>query len=551
MPRKILSFLLILSLIGFASVSQAQSNELADNITEYLSRLEGVGYSGSVMVVQDGEILVNEGYGLANIETGEANTADTIFTIGSVTKLFTAVSILQLHEAGLLDVNAPISDYLPDVPEDKADISIEQIINMEGGLETYHGNGDFDPMSRDEALEEILHTPLYAEPGTEYNYSNSGYTLLAILIELLSGQTYEDYIREHILEPLDMERTGFRGEPFDNIAYTNNVFDGYGTSIDWDYSWALVGNGGMVASNADLYRFMQALLNYELVSPETMQHWVDFSEVEGWTASAGGGSATDFNSAINMNIQEGIFILNMTNDIRFAGEFVNQFLELLVEGEEVALAPDVIPLPDSDTLNTYTGDYQLETGGIISILSSENGLSVSANGQDAVNALIPTTRDGIYERFEELNDATEDFLTPISEGDFETFADAFDIGITASNIERFWNSQIEDRGAFESATVVGTSISSFGLQELTTVMEFVFEDEPAYLQVWWNENNQLVGITVTEQPDLLVQELFPTDEAEFMPFNIFVSNTPTLIFNADGSLTVSSINGDVMANRIE
>ncbi len=552
MLYRLLPILLILSLVGFASVSQAQSsNAVADNITEYLSRLEGVGYSGSVMVVQDDEVLVNEGYGLANIETGEANTADTIYTIGSITKLFTAISILQLHEAGTLDINAPISDYLPDVPADKADITIIQIMNMEGGLATDHTNGtDFDPMSREEALDAILNAELYALPGTEFNYSNSGYTLLAILIEMTGGQSYQDYIREHILNPLDMRHSGFRGEAFENVAYASNIFDDYGTANDWDYSWVVVGNGGMVSNNADLYRFMQAVINYELVSQETTRNWVDFGDAGGWAATAGGGSSTDFNAAINMKPAENIYILNMTNDISFPGEHVNLFLEQIVEGLDVALAPEVIEQPEDTILNSYAGDYQLASGGIIHILSGENGLRINASGQDAVNALIPTHSSSLYERFEQHNQDSEAILEAISTDDFVPLANAFDIEISDEGHREFWSGLEAEHGTFEGFTVLGSTISQFGIQELMTVIELNFSNNTSYMQLFWNEDNQIVGLFFTEQSELINQPLFPTGDSMFTPYNVFVLNNPTITFDTGDSLSISSIHGELIAERI-
>ena len=299
-------FLVFVLIVSIGIPVSAQDDNLTTQLDTYLSRLENIGFSGSVMIVQNGEIILNEGYGLANATVNEPNTPDTIYPNGSITKLFTATAILQLHEAGRLDAEAPISDYLDNVPADKASITITQLLSHTGGLETYHDTeGDFQQMSRQEAYDTIMNTPLFAETGTEYNYSNSGYTLLAILIEEISGQSYQDYLRDHIFTPLNMNRSGFRGESFDNMAYSINTFDGYGTLADWDYSWVIIGNGGIVTTNADHALFIEALLNFELFSQETSIYWDDLSQIDLWRSTwigvAGGGDAQDYNASIYFN----------------------------------------------------------------------------------------------------------------------------------------------------------------------------------------------------------------------------------------------------------
>ena len=184
-----------------------------------------------------------------------------------------------------------------DIPADKEDITIDQVVNMQGGFQAYlDDEGDFKEMSRDEAQERILTSALVAEPGTEEVYSNSGYTLLAILIENVSGQSYQAYVRSAILEPLGLNNTGFWGEEFAGLANTPNQLNRYGNAGEWFYSWVLVGSGGMVSTVGDLYTFAQAALGSDdFIDPEIK---ATSRFADGVAFVAGGGDATQYVAAM-------------------------------------------------------------------------------------------------------------------------------------------------------------------------------------------------------------------------------------------------------------
>lgn len=186
-------------------------------------------FMGTVMVVRDGETLLNLGYGMADLSQEIPNTPQTRFRIGSVSKQFTAAAILQLQDRGLLDVQAPVKTYLPDYPHKT--VTLHHLLTHTAGLPNLTSTPEyFEWMQRPATLEELIarfrDLPLEFEPGSQHRYSNSGYVLLTQVIEILSGQSYDDYVQDNLLTPLGMSNTGYDGS-FPGLAtgYRGNARD--------------------------------------------------------------------------------------------------------------------------------------------------------------------------------------------------------------------------------------------------------------------------------------------------------------------------------------
>jgi CubicO group peptidase (beta-lactamase class C family) len=247
--------------------------------TELLSSLDAAaadGFSGTVRVRMAGETLVSEGRGLANRERGLENGEHTAFDMGSILKSFTAVAIFKLVEEGALGLEDALGELLPDVPDDKQAITLLEILQHRAGFDTYHDTeGDFEPMTRLEARERILAQELLFPPGEDEEYSNSGYTLLADIIETATLTPYTDYVRQNLFAPAGMSETGFYSEPIWQRVDTAVGYDaakfGDNDPASWPYTWALVGNGGLVTTVLDLDAWIDALWNGRILEPETWE----------------------------------------------------------------------------------------------------------------------------------------------------------------------------------------------------------------------------------------------------------------------------------------
>lgn len=163
-------------------------------------------------LVTDDEVIFNEGYGLANVEHQIPVTPDTVFSIASVTKLFTATAVFQLIEQGKLNLTDPIGDHLPDLPEQWQPVQIHHLLAHQSGIKSYtevpaYWDTTRLDVPREAILDLVADLPLQFAPGARHAYDNTSYYLLGLLIEAVSGQTYGDFLQERIFAPVGMTRT--------------------------------------------------------------------------------------------------------------------------------------------------------------------------------------------------------------------------------------------------------------------------------------------------------------------------------------------------------
>lgn len=270
----------------FLVVSIFVSNSFAFNpdskkfaiIDEFLTQISQQGFSGSVLV-SDGINVFNKGYGLADRENKIEVDENTVFTVGSVTKQFTGAAILKLEMQGKLSVNETIDKYLKDVPADKKSITLHHLLTHSSGLPPEFG-GDYDVLERDGFLEKTWKTPLLSKPGEKYEYSNIGYSVLSAIIEIVSKQTYEQYLNENLFVPAKMTQTGYRFPKWKaeqlSVGYRGENRWGKSTEKPWGKTgpyWNLLGNGGILSTTGDLYKWHQALLGDEILNKEAKEKY--------------------------------------------------------------------------------------------------------------------------------------------------------------------------------------------------------------------------------------------------------------------------------------
>lgn len=192
--------LIVLLLLSFGATAQ---KNYAKQIDEYLEGHEKIyKFSGAVLVAKKGEIIYKEAFGLANMEWNFPNTVDTKFRIGSLTKQFTSAAILQLAEAGKLSLQDPLSKYVKNFPKSDS-VTIHMLLNHTSGIKSYTNMAKFRnvltaPLTKDSIINFFKNEPYEFSPGTKYNYNNSGYFLLGYIIEKVSGQSYSNYISQHL-----------------------------------------------------------------------------------------------------------------------------------------------------------------------------------------------------------------------------------------------------------------------------------------------------------------------------------------------------------------
>ncbi|MFG0275334.1 MAG: serine hydrolase [Phycisphaerales bacterium] len=240
-----------------------------DTLEERMALEAEAGFSGSVLVVRDGEIVFDRAYGMANRAERIPNRPDTIYCVGSTPIDFTKAGILQLWEEGKVSLDDPITEYFDNVPPDKQGITIEHLMTGRSGLRNFHDiPSDRDPdhsyIDRDEAMRRIFSFPLLFEPGEGDAHSHSAWGVVAAIIEIVSGQTYEDFTRERLLGPAGMDDTFNYGKPIPEermaVGYSD-VQDGEINAPPYwgPTSWLVKGSGGMVSTTHDMHRWHQAI----------------------------------------------------------------------------------------------------------------------------------------------------------------------------------------------------------------------------------------------------------------------------------------------------
>ncbi|HEX8170274.1 MAG TPA: serine hydrolase domain-containing protein [Thermoanaerobaculia bacterium] len=297
-----------------------RTSELQRKLDSLLRGFESNGYSGSVLVAKDGEIVLHEGYGFADRERGLRNEAETRYEIASLTKTFTAAAVLQLESAGRLRTSDRLSRFLGPFPDEKAAATIHHLATHTAGL-VREGTELASGPDRERFVESVKRTAVESPPGAHYRYTNAGYSMLAAVVEKASGTPFEDYVRAHLIAPAGLQHTGFRTD-------AQPVAAGYAGNKRVEpepYEWGLRGAGGMISTVGDLYRWHRALHEGDVVTPQArakmFQAWPE--EGYGWHVThdtAGrrfihkGGGMTGFASQILDYPDDRVVIVWTCND---------------------------------------------------------------------------------------------------------------------------------------------------------------------------------------------------------------------------------------------
>ncbi len=268
--------ILLLLVIGAFPVL---ANLHADHIDFLLNKYHKLGrFEGSVLVAEHGKIIYARGIGLADRKQGIRNETSTRFRIASMTKAFTSALILKLAEEGRLDIHASLCEYLPEFPAEKGEhITLHHLMNNTSGLQDYtnipgfYKNRTAESYTPQQLVDLIIDLPVLAEPGKTFNYNNSNFILLGMIIEKITGKSYGQVLKEKILEPLQMSNTGYdlpgNRRPNQAIGY-NRTLLGFQEADYMDLS-SMYAAAGLYSTVEDLFKWDRALQTDKLLSSES------------------------------------------------------------------------------------------------------------------------------------------------------------------------------------------------------------------------------------------------------------------------------------------
>lgn len=255
-------------------VGATKGPQLSAQVNAYLNPLVSTHYfSGSVLVAKGSSVLLDRGFGMADEQKQRKNGPNTVFPIGSMTKAFTAVAILQLRERGRLSLHDRFCKFVPNCPQTWAPITIDELLTMTTGLPDFGFIPDEEMTSPAKAFAYLGQQKPDWKPGTRWSYNDFSYRLLGYVIEKLSGETYDGYIRQHFFKPLGMVHSNF----FQNLASTPKHAIPYSgkdiTPIPLPAANTLSGNmsffsaaGGIISTTNDLRLWNRALDSTRLLS---------------------------------------------------------------------------------------------------------------------------------------------------------------------------------------------------------------------------------------------------------------------------------------------
>ena len=265
-------FLFLLLFTSLATACNAAPLEKSDQhlaksaaaeATAALENLVDKGFKGSVLVACNGDVVFNKSFGLTL-------PADEVvrYYVASVTKGITAIAVMKLIEEDALEIDEPISTFFPDAPADKQDITIYDLLTHGSGLQqNYAADGIAD---RNAAAAAILAQPLSDPPGARFGYTNDGYSLLAIIIEMVTGGPYEDHIAETVMEPLGLSAIAFWPEALRDGEYIPPLLNPYEPETE-SLDWGFRGGHGARLSVDELYAITEGVETETLLSQSSRE----------------------------------------------------------------------------------------------------------------------------------------------------------------------------------------------------------------------------------------------------------------------------------------
>lgn len=399
--RKTLLSLLILLFVGPSFAQSAK--EKADSLIS--AAIPNDEHGLSVLVAENGKVIYEKTAGYADIENRRKVTPTTTFRIGSVTKQFTAAGILKLAEMGKISIDDPLSKYIPEFPRGD-EVTIHHLLTHTSGIKSYTEDPYFymgvtSPIETSQLAKNIQTMGYDFDPGEKWKYNNSAYFILGYLIEKISGQSYEVFLKKHFFEPAGMKNTGVYSNQKtykeEALGYSNQN-DSIVLSLNWDMTWA-GGAGNLYSTAHDLQKWNEAIFKGNLLKKESLQKALkpvklnDGSEYPygyGWGVTeykglkyfghSGGLHGFLSNLAYYPEINATVVVLsNAGPPLRVIPGELSQKLTKIFFGEH--LEEDTEVEVDKADYNLYVGEYTYPGGAILTVTKEGDSLFAQMTGQ--------------------------------------------------------------------------------------------------------------------------------------------------------------------------
>ena len=411
-------FICAFLLISASGVAQNLDEQIKVYLNEQGFDNESPGLS--LLVAKDGKTIYKVGLGMADLENNIKTKSNHVFEIGSITKQFTSVSILMLEEQGKLSVNDEITKYIEDYPTQGKTITIHHLLNHTSGIKSYTNMANFmtharTDMTPTELIDKFKNEPMEFDPGTQFNYNNSGYILLGHIIEVVSGQSYAEFIKANIFDKLDMTSSYYgsmtqlipnraRGYSDSGSGYKNANY----LSLTLPYA-----AGSIMSTTEDLLKWQNAISANTLISKSSLEKATNGSKLNndedipygyGWNKGNMRGSRTyEHNGGIFGYSTNGIFlpeenmyIIGLTNcDCGNVGAITSNVAAIAL-GKPFPKKEDAIAL-NKVQLTKWIGAYEFDEGVIRHITLKDNQLFSQREGSINLEIYAMTETNFIFD----------------------------------------------------------------------------------------------------------------------------------------------------------
>jgi len=356
-------------------MSDSQTTAVHHKLDEYIAAYEQMEYfSGTVFVAKEGRILLNKGYGLANIEHHTPNTPQTKFRLASCSKPFTAAAIMLLQQQGLLHVNEPVARYM-DGLSNGDQITIHHLLTHSSGLSEPEGVSETYEWELGEVIETFKHKPTLFQPGEQFRYGFSNYAMLAYLIEIVSGIPFERFMHERIFMPsgmmdtsCDVQQSIVHNRASGYIPYENEIVNGKLQNMS-----LYRGAANLISTAEDLYRWETCLSSRKLLDEgciSRMESALTGNYGYGWYVDEehfddrprkrvyhGGLNDGGFCTRITRYVDDRVFIAVLSNNLLAPQQTINRDIASIVFGHTY-----IIPQAKPESIYAGAEQYQLYAG---------------------------------------------------------------------------------------------------------------------------------------------------------------------------------------------
>lgn len=549
-----ISVILACSTPSWAQTSSDSAREVVEGpigqrIDTYLTRMVTFGFAGAVLIERDGQVILAKGYGSAFDALGYPNTSETVFSLESSSKQFTAAAIMKLQMQGRLNLSDTLDDFFDNVPADKQNITIHQLLSHTSGL--ISGSiSVLQDRSKAGLLREVLNAPLLSEPGSQYAYSNYAFAIAAAIVENVSGMEFDAFQRQELFERAGMKSTGGRFINPSNLCFAHRyVNEGdRGTQLDSPHpNWNHIGAGGVLSTVWDMRAWGQALVAHEVLSSDALSIMLTpvknsygygwrIEETEGGTlVKHNGGSSEGSASVVRFNMTNGdkmVAFSNRDGERILFGEGLSNKISDMMYGAEPPLPPQGRRAADASQLQDVVGEFRsAKDDAAVSVAIQSGMLFITFSGQPAVSPAL----DLVDEAAEVFRRATMRSQRIIDDLDGQYAAEVIRDELL-TDIKTRVERGAQALGAFQGFTVLGTVPDwVWGGSDCMTIVQMRFLNATDSFRFHWKDDDfiALGGSAVGEGAQLWFIPAGSGSDDEYVGFHPATGASPRMKFQRD------------------